>query len=113
PRLRIENVLGVRVKGRKRGNRRDHHPHGVRVVVKTVQKLLDALVDEGVDRKSTRLNSSHGSISYAVFCLKKKIIYEAITVLQEEFELFWPHHAAPEAEDCIHTLAIGNLILQL
>src|SRR5207245_10111994 len=26
------------------------------------------------DRKSTRLNSSHGSISYAVFCLKKKTI---------------------------------------
>src|SRR5687768_17977785 len=28
------------------------------------------------DRKSTRLNSSHGYISYAVFCLKKKKIYE-------------------------------------
>src|SRR5438067_7724778 len=28
---------------------------------------------ELVDRKSTRLNSSHVSISYAVFCLKKKI----------------------------------------
>src|SRR3989449_11200402 len=28
--------------------------------------------DEGQDRKSTRLNSSHGYISYAVFCLKKK-----------------------------------------
>src|SRR5438128_9608270 len=27
---------------------------------------------QGTDRKSTRLNSSHGSISYAVFCLKKK-----------------------------------------
>src|SRR5258707_5358156 len=27
---------------------------------------------EGVDRKSTRLNSSHANISYAVFCLKKK-----------------------------------------
>src|SRR5438309_6822134 len=27
------------------------------------------------DRKSTRLNSSHSSISYAVFCLKKKIRY--------------------------------------
>src|SRR5690348_17606987 len=27
---------------------------------------------ENVDRKSTRLNSSHPSISYAVFCLKKK-----------------------------------------
>src|SRR5207245_3089463 len=32
----------------------------------------DRLRAEGVDRKSTRLNSSHGSISYAVFCLKKK-----------------------------------------
>src|SRR2546422_10968613 len=30
------------------------------------------LVGLGVDRKSTRLNSSHGYISYAVFCLKKK-----------------------------------------
>src|SRR5688572_31867270 len=29
-------------------------------------------VDAGVDRKSTRLNSSHSQISYAVFCLKKK-----------------------------------------
>src|SRR3712207_7482298 len=27
---------------------------------------------EGADRKSTRLNSSHANISYAVFCLKKK-----------------------------------------
>src|SRR5205807_2831898 len=31
------------------------------------------LVREGQDRKSTRLNSSHLVISYAVFCLKKKI----------------------------------------
>src|SRR5207245_9690933 len=30
----------------------------------------------GLDRKSTRLNSSHGSISYAVFCLKKKIVHK-------------------------------------
>src|SRR2546429_4338386 len=29
-----------------------------------------------VDRKSTRLNSSHGYISYAVFCLKKKKSYK-------------------------------------
>src|SRR5687768_18148737 len=28
------------------------------------------------DRKSTRLNSSHGYISYAVFCLKKKNVHE-------------------------------------
>src|SRR5699024_12221829 len=30
--------------------------------------------ESGIDRKSTRLNSSHVSISYAVFCLKKKKI---------------------------------------
>src|SRR3712207_9021867 len=30
------------------------------------------------DRKSTRLNSSHANISYAVFCLKKKKIYQAL-----------------------------------
>src|SRR5438309_4469511 len=33
--------------------------------------VADALLDR-LDRKSTRLNSSHSSISYAVFCLKKK-----------------------------------------
>src|SRR3712207_7376101 len=32
----------------------------------------DGLVILHVDRKSTRLNSSHANISYAVFCLKKK-----------------------------------------
>src|SRR3712207_7290241 len=32
---------------------------------------------EGEDRKSTRLNSSHANISYAVFCLKKKKIRHA------------------------------------
>src|SRR3712207_8418303 len=31
------------------------------------------LVGRRIDRKSTRLNSSHANISYAVFCLKKKI----------------------------------------
>src|SRR5689334_24602148 len=35
-----------------------------------LHELLSSLVRE--DRKSTRLNSSHSSISYAVFCLKKK-----------------------------------------
>src|SRR2546422_5396260 len=33
---------------------------------------LDEQVTKRQDRKSTRLNSSHGYISYAVFCLKKK-----------------------------------------
>src|SRR3712207_8922193 len=31
-----------------------------------------SLENSGLDRKSTRLNSSHANISYAVFCLKKK-----------------------------------------
>src|SRR3712207_7486529 len=33
---------------------------------------IDADYRAGLDRKSTRLNSSHANISYAVFCLKKK-----------------------------------------
>src|SRR5437764_8924831 len=45
--------------------------------VKRVAEALDYLgaplsADERLDRKSTRLNSSHRCISYAVFCLKKK-----------------------------------------
>src|SRR5438477_2400398 len=39
----------------------------------TVRRAED--VDSATDRKSTRLNSSHMSISYAVFCLKKKKKY--------------------------------------
>src|SRR5438067_10678579 len=37
-------------------------------------KLTSFMEDQDLDRKSTRLNSSHVSISYAVFCLKKKIL---------------------------------------
>src|SRR5688572_32213204 len=46
----------------------DHHRHdlGLRHRGGGVGALTDA------DRKSTRLNSSHSQISYAVFCLKKK-----------------------------------------
>src|SRR3712207_7685134 len=36
-------------------------------------RLVRLQADPLVDRKSTRLNSSHANISYAVFCLKKKI----------------------------------------
>ena len=46
-------------------------------VVDPLLKAADAaeaifIEDDGPDRKSTRLNSSHDQISYAVFCLKKK-----------------------------------------
>src|SRR5207253_4047303 len=36
------------------------------------QSSVDPRLHFGLDRKSTRLNSSHVAISYAVFCLKKK-----------------------------------------
>src|SRR3712207_7039200 len=43
---------------------------------------LGVEVDEHVaDRKSTRLNSSHANISYAVFCLKKKKHHNTLTLL--------------------------------
>src|SRR3712207_8069657 len=35
----------------------------------------------GLDRKSTRLNSSHANISYAVFCFKKKQVEDGRTAL--------------------------------
>src|SRR3989449_6627422 len=43
----------------------------------------DLTIDRGRDRKSTRLNSSHGYISYAVFCLKKKNKNNKKTVYQQ------------------------------
>src|SRR3712207_8681322 len=44
--------------------------HGV---VEAVVEAVDEHQHLPLDRKSTRLNSSHANISYAVFCLKKKI----------------------------------------
>src|SRR5690606_40942015 len=43
-----------------------------RTVALDVATLAQGQRDGGEDRKSTRLNSSHVKISYAVFCLKKK-----------------------------------------
>src|SRR5256885_15370847 len=47
--------------------------------LRAVQRLDLALLVQ--DRKSTRLNSSHLVISYAVFCLKKKINNEKIVII--------------------------------
>src|SRR5438876_4657294 len=44
------------------------------VMLVLIQRPLEELKRVIGDRKSTRLNSSHPSISYAVFCLKKKKI---------------------------------------
>src|SRR2546429_3621910 len=48
---------------------------GKRLLERAIVEKLDFAFETtlgGRDRKSTRLNSSHGYISYAVFCLKKK-----------------------------------------
>src|SRR5258705_8826219 len=63
-----------------RGYKRENGRVGVRnhVLVLPVDDLSNAVCEAversstGRDRKSTRLNSSHLGISYAVFCLKKK-----------------------------------------
>src|SRR3712207_6987847 len=54
---------------------------GVAIVIASNQvDEIEALCDRvALDRKSTRLNSSHANISYAVFCLKKKIQTISIT----------------------------------
>src|SRR2546430_6169060 len=52
----------MRLPGRDPGSQRQDR-------LRAVQRLNLALL---IDRKSTRLNSSHSQISYAVFCLKKK-----------------------------------------
>src|SRR3712207_8330997 len=45
----------------------------MRVSVVMGSPRIDVVLSDGAeDRKSTRLNSSHANISYAVFCLKKK-----------------------------------------
>src|SRR2546422_6421587 len=42
------------------------------LVTQMIVLFKDTSLASIIDRKSTRLNSSHGYISYAVFCLKKK-----------------------------------------
>src|SRR3712207_6964756 len=68
PGLPARAAAGVRRRGGRRGGRglRGDRPRGQ-------PRLAQA------DRKSTRLNSSHANISYAVFCLKKKIKLTAKT----------------------------------
>src|SRR3989440_220150 len=67
---------------------------------------LFPLISSFIDRKSTRLNSSHDQISYAVFCLKKKRIivpiggrrtHGTLTRLASSLELLCISSASPSA----------------
>src|SRR5699024_11790195 len=63
--VQIEHVAGVGLAAGAAAQQQRQGAVGHRV-------LGQVIVDDQQDRKSTRLNSSHVSISYAVFCLKKK-----------------------------------------
>src|SRR5687768_18566198 len=52
-------------------------------IEKSELSLVENFFDQ--DRKSTRLNSSHGYISYAVFCLKKKKIHRIKIYINTEY----------------------------
>src|SRR5689334_24448536 len=58
------------------------------------RQLTDGDFEDDGDRKSTRLNSSHSSISYAVFCLKKKTSEAS----------FWFHSPGYRRYCCTHAL---------
>src|SRR3712207_7905363 len=50
----------------------DLRRHGLKIAERGGKNVKKRAVVAVADRKSTRLNSSHANISYAVFCLKKK-----------------------------------------
>src|SRR3712207_8328736 len=62
-----QEALGARADPEKRRDRRR-----LRLRAPAARHELRADLLHATDRKSTRLNSSHANISYAVFCLKKK-----------------------------------------
>src|SRR3712207_6968894 len=73
---RVRSALAQPANRRRARRRRRREEQGVR---RAAAKEPGAL-----DRKSTRLNSSHANISYAVFCLKKKKKRRTIYEMQDE-----------------------------
>src|SRR2546429_1032950 len=67
------------------------------IVRPSVAAVWSALIWDAKDRKSTRLNSSHGYISYAVFCLKKKKKAE-VQQLVSAHRHVWPSVRAGRAK---------------
>src|SRR3712207_7419378 len=53
----------------------------------TIFLPVGGITPETIDRKSTRLNSSHANISYAVFCLKKKTTYHRCSLVPSSIHL--------------------------
>src|SRR3712207_7871592 len=74
---------GPGVRGRRR-LRLQPHPHPAGTVHRAAQTAQEEVAPG--DRKSTRLNSSHANISYAVFCLKKKKTRATNSILSRSSE---------------------------
>src|SRR2546430_6074036 len=91
--LQFLSILTVTC-AREIGAREEHRHRGIR---------KRTLGSKETDRKSTRLNSSHSQISYAVFCLKKK---KKSTYIIRTVSSNWrafsrrSHHASPQSHDC-------------
>src|SRR3712207_8110378 len=82
----FRSFRGHTARGRRAGSQShgSHHRHPEREDYgeRRPARLGCRQAAEGADRKSTRLNSSHANISYAVFCLKKKKRRETCFALQ-------------------------------
>src|SRR2546430_2809327 len=64
--------------------------HDILLILSVGRRQLNGDAPTEADRKSTRLNSSHSQISYAVFCLKKKIAFAvrlAALILQHAYRI--------------------------
>src|SRR2546430_13316790 len=63
----------------------------------------DGIAELGEDRKSTRLNSSHSQISYAVFCLKKKKTFHNVNNVHPRVCAACPtHRGSPHSSGTSH-----------
>src|SRR5690606_41945749 len=81
--LPISDVGGVRLNLRDEDMVMSAYDEMLRTVrARRPQARLEGAAVQPIDRKSTRLNSSHVKISYAVFCLKKK--QQTIRATEEE-----------------------------
>src|SRR5260221_10027357 len=74
------------------------------ILLDTATPILSVIYRTTLDRKSTRLNSSHTVISYAVFCLKKKndecllLREERKSGLEDPISVFDPQPTSPSSE---------------
>src|SRR5690606_41369437 len=71
--------------------------------------VCEIAVVAGEDRKSTRLNSSHVKISYAVFCLKKKNSKRTVSLLSNYQPQNLKGHLAPPTLRALHVTTASSV----